>query len=150
VGAAWGWIRASVSTVSAGTNTLGLTAVEIGGSAASIAFTAPPTVALEEAVTIYRDAPTGSLRRATATNMANPSAPSWAPANEMAANVPAFSLTYYDRDGAILVPDTLARRAAIARVDIGLTVRVESPLSNGTRPDYVLSTRSVPRNQKIP
>ena len=149
-GGAWGWARAGVSTISAATQIIVLTVVEIGGSATSIQFTAPPTIGLEEAVTIYRDAPSGSLRRATATNLTDPASPVWAPANEVAANVPAFTLTYYDRTGAVVTPDTLAHRAAISRVDIGVTVQVENPLSNRSRPSYALSTRTIPRNLRIP
>ena len=141
-GSLWGWLRAELKAVS-GTS-LTLTPSNIGGAQASIHFAAPATVSLEEVVSIYLSS--GTVRRATASNMTNLSSPVWSAANEIGRNVTALTFTYYDEHGAVVLPSSLSNRMAIARVDIRVTVEAASPLSNGTRPTFSLAMKTIPRN----
>jgi hypothetical protein len=72
--------------------------------------------------------------------------PVWSPANEIGQHCAALVFTYYDIYDNVVQPTTLANRMAIARVDILLTVEVSRPLSDGSRPQYSLTLRSIPRN----
>src|SRR5262249_51304108 len=108
---------------------------------------APPTVALEEAVSIYLSG--GSVRRAMASTFTNPASPGWGPANEIGRNFTVLSFTYYDAVGSLVQPTSLANRMSIARIDILLTVETAAPLSNGTRPTYSLALRTIPRNAQV-
>jgi prepilin-type N-terminal cleavage/methylation domain-containing protein len=146
----WGWCRASIAAISAKAKSIQLTPVELSLNASSIQFTGPATITLEEAVAIFRDSASQSLRRATATDLSNPTAPLWAPANEMAVNVTSFVISYYDRNGAPITADTLLNRSAIGRVDFEIGIEVESALSTGLKPAYKFSSSVVPRNLKIP
>jgi prepilin-type N-terminal cleavage/methylation domain-containing protein len=148
-GRGWGWARASIGSIAARTNTILLTPVEIGGAGGSIQFSGAPTIELEEAVAIFWDTSARSIRRATATDMSNPAAPGWSPANDMAINVSRLSFTYYDREGNAIEPDSLEHRASIARIDFELGIEVERPLSTGVKPEYRFESRVTPRNLKI-
>src|SRR4029077_1757193 len=107
-------------------------------------FTAPPVISLEEAVSIYLNA--DAVRRATATDMANPAAPVWSASNDLGKNFRSLSFTYYATNGAAVSPDTLANRNAVAWIDIHLTVQTANALSNRTQPTYSLALRTIPRN----
>jgi prepilin-type N-terminal cleavage/methylation domain-containing protein len=141
----WNWFRAEVSGVTP--TSLELIPRNFGSGSTAVHFVAAATFSLEEAVSIYLSA--GSVRRATATNLSNPSSPVWSAANEIGKNVTALTFTYYDRAGNPILPSSLAKRAAIAKVDIQLTVQVSGPLSNGTRPTYSLALTSIPRNPRL-
>lgn len=149
VNGAWGWARVRLVSISAMARAIQFTPVESGDGAASLQFVGAPTIALEEAVTIYHDIATRSIRRATATDMTNPAAPVWAPANEMAARVNSFSLTYFDRTGNLAPPDTVEHRAVISRVDFEISVETEYALSSGRQPIYRFSAQVIPRNLRI-
>lgn len=143
--AAWTWVRAELTAVSS--NAVTLTPSNTGATDMTIHFDAPPTVALEEAVSISFS--NGTVRRATATNMSNLLNPVWSAANEIGRNCTALSLTYYDANGSVVQPSSLPNRIAIARVDIRLTVEVASPLSNGSRPTFSLALKTIPRNTRL-
>lgn len=138
------WARITISSVSGSSKSV--RGIPSAISKPSLAFASPPTLSLDEAVSIYRDAGTQTVRRTTATNTEVPSSPSWAPANELAANVTDFALLYYDRPGALLIPDTPARRSQVAAIEAHVRVRSSAPLSDGSRPTYSLSVRAIPRN----
>jgi prepilin-type N-terminal cleavage/methylation domain-containing protein len=141
-GPSWAWLRGEITGTSP--TTLTLIPRNTGTTDTFIHFTASPTVALEEAVSIYLSA--GSVRRATAVSMSNPSTPVWSAANEIGRNFTDLTFTYYDRNGNVLQPSSLSNRRKITRVDIQVVVGVASPLSNGSRPTYSLRLRSIPRN----
>jgi prepilin-type N-terminal cleavage/methylation domain-containing protein len=141
----WSWLRAELTAVS--WSTLTLTPRYTGTSDTTVHLTAAPTVALEEAVSIFLS--NGAVRRATGANMSDPAKPVWGPANEIGKNFTALTFTYRDANGDVLQPTSLSNRAAIARVDVRLTVQVASPLSNGARPSYSLELRTIPRNMQI-
>jgi prepilin-type N-terminal cleavage/methylation domain-containing protein len=143
--AAWTWVRAELKAVSS--NALTLMPTNAGVPDATIHFASPPTVELEEAVSISLT--NGTVRRATATNMSDLSSPAWSPANEIGRNCTALTLTYYDANGDVVQPTFLANRIAIARVDIRLTVETASRLSNGTRPSFSLTLKTIPRNGRL-
>jgi hypothetical protein len=138
----WPWVRAELTGVSS--TFLTLTARNTGTANTTIHFGAPPTVAMEEAVSIYLS--DGSVRRAMASSFTNPASPAWGPANEIGKNFTVLSFTYYDAVGNLVQPTLLANRMSIARIDIQLTVETAAPLSNGTRPTYSLALRTIPRN----
>jgi hypothetical protein len=143
---AWVWLRGQLT--SASSSTLTVTPYQTGNAGSIIHFTSAPLVSLEEAVSIYLNG-SGSVRRATATNLTNPASPGWSPANEIGSSVAALTFTYYDASGTVVTPNSLVNRIAIARVDISVTVIAAAPLTNGTQPSYTLATRTIPRNLRL-
>src|SRR5262249_16313285 len=65
----WAWVRAVINSISTSTNSVQLTPAQAGdggrvtGSDGLIRFSASPTISLEEAITIYRDSATDTIRR---------------------------------------------------------------------------------------
>jgi prepilin-type N-terminal cleavage/methylation domain-containing protein len=141
----WTWVRAQLTSVTS--TTITCTPSQTGTQGTLVQFTMPPTVYLEEAVSIYLNA--GSVRRATAASFSNPASPAWSASNDIGNNVTSLAFTYYDATGAVITPTTLANRSSIARVDIHLTVQASGPLSNGILPTYSLALRTIPRNVRI-
>jgi hypothetical protein len=144
-GGSWAWVRAELTGVT-GTS-LSMTPWNTGTADLPIHFGAAPSVALEEAVSIYLSG--GSVRRATASSFANPANPAWGAANEIGKNFRLLTFTYYDSAANVVQPTSLANRMRITRVDTQLTVETAAPLSNGTRPTYSLALRTIPRNIRI-
>ena len=144
-GSAWSWMRAEVTAVSS--TTLTLIPRSTGTTDTTIHFAAAPDISLEEAVSIYLSG--GSVRRAVAGSMSNPSSPVWSAANEIGKNFTALNFKYYDDKEAIVQPVSLSNRIRITRVDIQLTVVAAAPLSNGSRPTYSLALRTIPRNLRV-
>ena len=91
-------------------------------SRAPLLFVLPPALSLDEAVSIYRDAATNTVRRTTATNTENLSRPAWAPANELAANVSELTFEYFDVEGRQVIPDTAANRTRVTLIEVRVTV----------------------------
>lgn len=148
----WLWVRASINSVTPSVNRAGVTpfsAGPTGVASGTVQFPTPPTMSMEEAIALYQDGSTGSMRRTTATNMSDPIHPSWAPANDLCANVEQLHFDYFDRSGNVIIPDTLANRGRIERVDIRLTVQTAQELRNHTRPTFALSVRTNIRNARI-
>jgi hypothetical protein len=148
----WLWVRASITSITPSLKIVRLTPVSAGpaGNAGStVQFPAFPTLSLEEAIAIYQDSSTGSLRRTTATNMNDSLHPTWAPANELSSNVTHLQLDYFDCFGKVVIPDTLVNRARIERVDIHLTVQTAQELRNRSRPTFALSVRTNIRSARI-
>jgi prepilin-type N-terminal cleavage/methylation domain-containing protein len=141
----WSWIRAELAA--AGSSSMTLIPRNSADSAATIRFTAPPGIALEEAVSFSLN--NGAVRRAAASNTSNPSNPTWGAANEIGRNFTALQFTYYDLNNAPVQPTTLANRNAIVRVDIQLSVQTAARLSNGSRPTYSMSLRTGLRNARL-
>jgi len=141
------WVRAAINSVSGSSKTLQLTPVT--GSAQTVQFITAPAISLDEAIAIYRDASANAVRRTTATNTENPASPSWAPANELAANVSALTFLYYDRSGMALTPGSLGFNSEVAAIECRISVRPSAPLSNGSSPTFSLSIRSLPRNLSL-
>ena len=142
-----GFARATINSVSGTSKVIAVTP-----SLASIEplqFTAPPAISLDEAVAFYLDAATQAIRRTTATNTEDPASPSWAPANELATNVVALTFLYYDAEDKLLTPDSAEHRLAVASIEARVRVRSPAPLSDGSRPTYSLSIRSLPRNLRL-
>jgi hypothetical protein len=106
-------------------------------------------MALEEAIALYLDNPSGTMKRTTATNMTDPINPAWAPANELMPNVTSLQLDYYDESGVPLDIGMLTERAKVAQVEIHLVVQTAAELSNHTRPSYAISVRTTIRNATI-
>jgi prepilin-type N-terminal cleavage/methylation domain-containing protein len=141
----WTWVRAQL--LSAASTSMTIMPTETGSTAASVHFTAAPTVCLEEGISIFLNS--GSVRRATSNDFSNPATPTWNPANEIGRNVSQLTFIYYDSNGNPLTPVSLADRTAISRVDIRLTVQAAAALSNGNLPTYSLALRTIPRNVRI-
>jgi type II secretory pathway pseudopilin PulG len=139
------WVRAVVTNVT--WDKLTIIPRQTGTTNTTVRFGAPPSVSQEEAVSIYLTA--GSLRRATAEDTTNPAYPIWSPANEIGKNVRSLSFTYYDANGQLTFPTSLANRLRIARVDVSITVETAGPLTNGTYRTYSVALRTIPRNVRI-
>ena len=140
-----GWIRASIQSITPSTRLVQVTASE-SSTGAAVAFPSPARMSLEEAVALYLDRASGSVKRTTATNLTDPLNPTWAPANELMPNVTELQIDYFDQAGLSLNIDTLAERAKVALVEIHLVVQTASPLSNHSRPSYAISIRTSIRN----
>jgi hypothetical protein len=141
------WIRVSIDSVSGASRSISLTPSAVSPS--PMEFVVPPAITLDEAVALIWDSATKAVRRTTATNTENPASPSWAPANELAANVVALTFLYFDAAGLPVIPDSPERRATIASIEARVVMRASASLSDGSRPTYALSTRAVPRNLKL-
>jgi prepilin-type N-terminal cleavage/methylation domain-containing protein len=139
-----GWLRANVDSVSGSAKTIALT--PSAGSGPSVQFDTPPTVGLDEAIALYLDSATSSVRRTTSTNTTDPGNPVWAPANEIATNVSGLDFLYFDRAGAPLIPDTPENRTKIASIEARVRIRPAAPVAGGTQPVFSLSVRAQPRN----
>jgi len=139
------WVRAELTAVSS--TTLTLIPRNTGTTDTAVHFVSAPTVSLEEAVSIYLSS--GSVRRATASSITNAAAPVWSAANEIGKNFTALTFTYYDSAGTAVQPSSLSNRTVITRVDIQLSVVTANPLSNGSRPVYSLTLRTIPRNARL-
>jgi hypothetical protein len=142
----WAWVRAEL--ISIDSTSLTIRPWQSSNMETTIIFTRLPTIALEEAVSLYLTG--NSIRRATAADMTNPANPLWSAANEIGKNFTSLNFTYYDRYNNVVAPTTLANRSAITRVDIQLTVQTPSVLSNGAQPGYSLAMRTAPRNLALP
>jgi hypothetical protein len=138
----WAWVRAQLINITP--STLMVTPQQSSSMVSTVHFTGLPTISLEEAVSIYLNG--DSVRRATATDMSNPAVPIWSPANEIGKNVKSLGFIYYDENGKVIAPTSLANRNSITRVDIQLTAETANILSNGTQPTYSLGLRTIPRN----
>jgi len=141
----WSWLRGDVVAQTPATLTVIPRNARV--SETTIHFDGPPTIALEEAVSV--SFANGSVRRAMASDMTDPGNPVWSPANEIGRHFKALVFSYYDLSGNLVQPTSVANRMAIARIDVELTVEVAGPLSDGSRPSYSLAVRSIPRNLRL-
>jgi hypothetical protein len=141
------WARGTINSVSVAARSIRLTPSTVSPS--PLQFVAPPAISLDEAVSLFWDSSTKTVRRTTATNTDNPSSPSWAPANELAANVIALTFVYSDAMGVPVIPDTPEQRARIVSIEARVIMRSSASLSDGSRPSYALSTRAAPRNLRL-
>jgi prepilin-type N-terminal cleavage/methylation domain-containing protein len=148
----WAWVRAAINSITASTNSIQLTPAQAGdggrvtGFDGLIRFTAPPTISLEEAIALYRDSATDTIRRTTAANMTNPASPVWAAANDLTINATLLTFIYYDRLNNVISPSTLANRALVTRIDARVVVQTAEDLSTGNRGSFALPVRSTSRN----
>lgn len=140
----WGWARATLVTISSAANSLQVIPSQ------TIQFTGEPTISLDEAVAIFFDGSANSIKRTAATDLTSPTAPVWAPANELAANITELSFAYYDEADTPIVPNTLSARSRVRRIEVNLTAQGAEVLSTGKRPSLSLSFNTVPRNLRIP
>jgi hypothetical protein len=138
------WTRGTINSVSGAARSIRLTPSVVSPS--PLEFIVPPAISLDEAVSLYWDSTTKTMRRTTATNTENPADPAWAPANELSANVVALTFLYFDPAGLAVSPDTPEQRSQIASIEARVVVRASALLSDGSRPTYALSTRAAPRN----
>jgi prepilin-type N-terminal cleavage/methylation domain-containing protein len=148
----WNWVRASIRSVSPSSGGMDVTVTSTGPMGAgdnTVVFPASSSMALEEAIALYFDSSSNSMRRTTATSMMDPTHPTWAPANELVANVTQLRFDYFDAANNSVIPDSLANRSRIARVDIHLAVRTARELRNHTRPAYAISLRMNIRNARM-
>jgi Tfp pilus assembly protein PilW len=141
------WARVTVTSVSGASRSIRFTPTVT--SRAPLLFVLPPSLSLDEAVSIYRDTATNTVRRTTATNTENLAQPAWAPANELAANVSELTFLYFDAEGRQVIPDTAANRTQVALIEARVSVGSSAPLSDGARPTYALSVRAIPRNMRL-
>ena len=141
------WARVTVTSVSGASRSIRFTPTVT--SRTPLLFALPPALSLDEAVSIYRDTATNTVRRTTATNTENLAQPGWAPANELAANVSELTFLYFDMERRQVNPDTAANRTQVALIEARVSVGSSAPLSDGSRPIYALSVRAIPRNMRL-
>ena len=141
------WARATINSVSNAARSIRLTPSTVSSS--PLEFVVPPAISLDEAVALFWDSTTKTVRRTTGTNTENPASPSWAPANELVANVLALSFLYFDAADLPVIPDSPERRAMVTSVEARVIMRASASLSDGSRPTFALSTRAVVRNARL-
>jgi type II secretory pathway pseudopilin PulG len=141
------WSRGTINSVSHAAGSIRLTPSSL--SASPLEFVVPPAISLDEAVSLYWDSATKTMRRTTATNTENPESPVWAPANELATNVVGLTFFYFNAGGDAVIPDTPEHRSEIGSIEARVVVRTSASLSDGSRPAYALSTRTTPRNMRL-
>ena len=148
----WNWVRAQIHSVSPASGSVGVTSISIGPTGAALnpmQFSDSPTMDLEEAIALFFDSSTDSMRRTTASSMSDVAHPVWAPANELIRNVTQLRFDYLDGSGSSIQPDSLINRARVARVDIRLVVRTAQELTNHTHPQIALSVQTNIRSARI-
>jgi len=143
-----GWIRASIQSITPSTRLVQVTASE-SSTGTPVIFPSSARISLEEAVALYLDRASGTVKRTTATNMTDPLNPTWVPANELMPNATQLQIDYFDSSGLPLNIDAPAERAKVAQVEIHLVVQTATSLSNHTRPNFAISTRTSIRNAAI-
>ncbi len=139
-----GWIRASVDSVSGSAKTIRMTPST--GSASSMRFDSPLIIGLDEAIAVYLDPATNTVRRTTSSNTTNATSPGWAPSNELATNVIGLDFLYFDNAGRPLIPDTPQNQANVAAIEARVRVRPAALLAGNSQPVYTLSLTAHPRN----
>jgi hypothetical protein len=137
----YSWVRAEITAINVGANTITLTPAQVGSHGAT--FVRPVTISLEEGVSYRLNG--NSVLRGTASNFTSLTTPTMTEAT-VGNNFTAIEFTYYDQAGNVVTPNTLANRALVWRVDIRLTGQTSRTLSNGTRPTWSMSVRTYPRN----
>jgi hypothetical protein len=140
------WVRATINSVSGAAKTIRLTPTALSKPVMSLSM---PILSTDEAVSIYRDPALQAVRRTTSTNTENAAAPVWAAANELATNVTELNFQYLDRSGMQVAVDTSVGRAQIVGIEVRITARTSTSLSDGSRPDYSLSVRTSARNLQL-
>jgi hypothetical protein len=133
----WAWVRAELTGITSNS----LMMVPRQAARDPIRFVRLPTVSLDESVSFQISGTT--IKRATGSGGA------WSAANEIGRNFSYLVFTYYDGANRIIAPTSLADRRSIARVDVLVVAQTSESLSNGTRPNYSISLRAIPRNLRI-
>jgi prepilin-type N-terminal cleavage/methylation domain-containing protein len=139
-----GWLRATVTSVSGSAMSVRMT--PSAGSAQSLQFSTPPQIGLDEAIAIYLDTSTDTIRRTTSTNTTNAASPTWAPANDVGTNIVGLDFLYFDSGGNALIPTTPQSRAAVRAIEARVTARAASLVAGSTQPRAALSVKVHPRN----
>jgi len=148
----WQWSRALIRSIAPSSRNVNVTAVSSGPAGVAggaVQYPDAPAISLEEAVALFYDNSTGSVRRTTATNMTDPVHPVWSPANELVSNVRLLHFDYFDHFGNSINPDSLTERVSVASVEIRLAVQTAQDLRNKSRPVFALSVRTNIRSSRI-
>jgi Tfp pilus assembly protein PilW len=140
----WSWVRAEVTAINVGTNTLTVTPAQNGSMGTT--FANPITVSLEEGISYRLNSNT--IQRGTVSNFTNLTSPTMVEA-PVGNDFTSLQFSYYDRAGTAITPSTLASRAQVWRVDITVVGQTAQNLSNGTRPTFAMTVRTFPRNVGI-
>jgi hypothetical protein len=143
----WGWVRAQLTSITTGANTISITPAQTGSSGNQggfTRFTSKPTVSLEEGESFYLSGNT--IVRGTVTDFTNATTPTFGTTQTIANNVTALTFTYYDKNNNVVTPNTLANRATITRVDVQVTAQTTRLLSNSIQPTFPALLRTNPRN----
>jgi hypothetical protein len=142
VGDTWTWLRARVTGVNTGTDTISVVPSEMSTLGGGIDW--PPYLMAEEAIGYRLNG--SDIERATSGDFTTLTAPvmTWEVVGE---NFTGLTFTYYDGSGNVVSPTTLPARAAIRRVDFTLTAETAGPMaSTGQVRTYAVSMSVYPRN----
>jgi Tfp pilus assembly protein PilV len=120
-----GWIRAELLTIDSTAKTISIVGRQAAGCldevSGVVSLAERHTVMLEEAVSFFLNS--GSVWRAAATDMGNPTNPLWGPSSELLRNVSTLAFAYYDESGTAVEITTLSGRLAVSRIDTLIEVR---------------------------
>jgi type II secretory pathway pseudopilin PulG len=140
----WGWVRAEVTAINVGGNTITVTPAQNGSMGTT--FANPMTVSLEEGISYRLSGNT--IQRGTVSDFTNLTSPTIVEA-PVGNDFTSLQFTYYNRAGTAITPSTLAVRAQVWRVDMTVVGQTAQNLSNGTRPTFAMTVRTFPRNVGI-
>lgn len=142
----WRWVRARIRSVNAAAGTIEINPL---GGESSPGFSRAPAMLVEEAISIFFDPQTGSVRRAPASDLSDPMHPAFGPANELAANVAGLIFSYRDAHDAVIEPTTLQARLAVNRIAVQVRL-APAGIDEGRKTSTVLGTSGFPRNTLPP
>jgi hypothetical protein len=137
----WGWVRAEVTAIDTGANTITVMPTQNGTTGAT--FASPTTMSLEEGIRYRLNG--DAIQRGTVSNFTNLTSPTIVE-SDIGDNFTSLQFVYYDRTGAAITPNTLAIRSQVWRVDATIVGQTSQNLSNGTRPTFAMTVRAFPRN----
>ena len=139
----WAWMRAEILQTNAAAKTLTL----IPRHAMNVRFIDRPIVSLDEAVSFF--IASGSIKRATASNLSDQTNPVWSASSEIGRNFRSLQFTYFDKDNTSVTPQSLAERLSISRIDVRVVAETSQTLTRGGRQEFALTMRTIPRNVQI-
>lgn len=139
---AWTWLRARITNVNTTADTITVVPAQMSGLGGLVDW--DPYLVVEEAVA-YRLSGT-DLERATSNDFTAMTAPGLA-YEVVGENFTGLTFTYYDGNGNVVTPSSLANRSIIRQVDFTLSAQTASPLaSTGEAGAYAVSMSVYPRN----
>lgn len=141
----WTWVRAQISVVDTLTDTIVATPTQVATNGGTIE--AVPYLTLEQGLAYTIDGT--NVRRGTIGDFTSLTAPVIA-YETIGENFTGLTFTYYDGNGNVITPSSLATRALVRRVDFTLTADTSQPLaSTGEFKTYAITMSVYPRNASL-
>ena len=138
----WTWVRARITGINTGADTINVTPTEV--AAAGAGFPTAPTIMLEQAIG-YRLV-SGNIERGISGDFTTQTAPVMT-YQAVGENFTTMSFAYFDAAGAAVTITDVDDRARIRRVEFTLVAQTAEPLpSTGVAGTYEITMTVYPRN----